>query len=339
MTSPHIAVVGAGAIGCRIAAHLAQAGVTCTLFDGWPEHVQAIQHQGLRLEQGGEVHTFPLPAHDLADAGTERFDVILLAVRSDATAQVLPLVASKLAADGCVVSCQNGINEDAISEVVGADRTLGCSMVFGARLSAPGCVEVLAGPDTLKLGELDGRLSDRVEQLATLLSCCGTVTVTDNLIGYRWMKLILNATGNPLLLLSGLDGRSLHARRDARELIIGITREILTTAAEAGVTVEPLLGLESDVWLAQDADSEARLHHALVQHGESLGERRLSMVADFAARGRTEVDHLNGYAVRKAAAQGKLLPLNARVIEVVHALEEGHLPAGEAVLPRLLAGS
>ncbi len=339
MTSPRIAVVGAGAIGCRIAAHLAQSGVACTLFDGWSDHVAAINERGLRLQHGSEVSTFKLPAHDFSAATEERFDIILLAVRSDATAQVLPLVHTLLASDGYVVSCQNGINEDAISVEVGAERTLGCFMVFGARLTAPGCVEVLAGPDTLTVGELNGTLSDRVQQLASLLACCGTVTVSDNLIGYRWMKLVLNSTGNPLLLLTGLDGRSLHAREDARELIIGITREILSTAAAAGVRAEPPLGQAASVWLDENPASEALLHQALQQHGEALGERRLSMVADFAARGRTEVDHLNGYAIRKAAEQGRSLPLNQAVVEAVHALQAGKIQPSPEVLQGLARGA
>ena len=334
-----VAIVGAGAIGCRMAAHLAQQGTHCTLFDGWDEHVQAVNRNGLALERGDAVEVFALRAFSYETPPVpdhERFDVVLLAVRSDGTQAALPLVQRLLADDGCVVSCQNGVNEEAIAQAVGARRTLGCSLVMGARLVAPGRVRVLEGADTLRVGELDGRDSERVRRLADLLSACGTATVTRNLLGYRWMKLVLNATGNPLLLLSGQTARVLHARAEVRRLIIAVTGEVLSAAAAAGIAVEPVLGAETAQWLAPGARDDARLHERLIAHGDALGERRLSMTADFEARGRTEVDHINGYVVAKAAQQGRMAPLNAAVVQQVKALEAGAIAQDWASLRPLI---
>jgi 2-dehydropantoate 2-reductase len=338
MTPPRIAIVGAGAIGCRIAAHLAQQGQATTLFDGWRAHVDAVNASGLVLQRpDGREERFAATAHPLDAPGVlGAFDVVLLAVRSDATEALLPLVQRLLAPEACVVSCQNGVNEEAIAAAVGAAHTLGCSMVFGARLVAPGVVRVLPGPDQLRTGEYLGGPSARLDRIVGLFAACGTSTATHNLMGYRWMKLVLNATGNPLLLLTGLDAQGLHARADARRVIIGLAREILGTAVAQGIAPEPVLGVPVDAWCGAGAPESPVLHVALRAHGESLGTRRLSMVADFEARGRTEVDHITGHAVRKAQALGRPVPLNEAVWRMVKQMESGERQAGEQALAALL---
>lgn len=332
-----IAIVGAGAIGCRIAAHLAQQGVTTTLFDGWMEHVQALNVNGLILELAdGRRQQFDTAAFAFDGSGsTSRFDLVILAVRSDDTDAALPLVQRLLKEDGCVVSCQNGVNEEAIAKAVGVHRTLGCSLVFGARLSAPGQVRVLPGVDVLHTGELVGGSSPRLDEIVALLGACGTSTATYNLVGYRWMKLTLNATGNTLLLLSGMTASQLHGRESSRRLIIALAAEVLGTSIALGIEPEPVLGLPASEWIDHDACDSPRLHQALIRHGEELGARRLSMVADFEARGKTEVDHINGYVIRKARSLGRPVPLNEQVWRMVREMEAGTRSASEHALREL----
>ena len=331
--TPVIAVVGAGAIGCRLAAHLASAGTDCLLFDGWAAHVDAINQSGLQLAFNGKVQHHALKAFGYSDPdeyrqATGRCDIVLLCTRSDDTAGVLPLVGRLLSAKGCVVSCQNGLNEELIAEALGADRTLGCSLVFGAKLTAPGHVTALTGEDTLRTGELAGGTSKRLDRIVQLLSDCGTSTATTNLMGYRWMKLVLNSIGNPLLLLSGMTAAELHVLPAARALMIGLAREVLQTARVSGLDVYPVLGLSPDVWLDESAQATQVIHATLAQHGTALGPRRLSMVADFEARGKTEVDFINGYVVCKAHHLGLAAPLNAAVVARVKQLEAGECAMG-----------
>jgi 2-dehydropantoate 2-reductase len=334
-----IAIVGAGAIGCRIAALLARRDVATTLFDGWPEHVAALNQDGLVLELAdGTRQAFPARAYDYrTDAALPRFDIVLLAVRSDDTAAVLPLVQRLVADDGCVVSVQNGVNEDAIAQAVGAHRTLGCSLVFGAKLVAPGHVLELPGADVLRTGELAGGSSARLQEIVALFGACGTSTPTYNLMGYRWMKLMLNATGNTLLLLTGLGAQQLHARDDARRVIIRMAREVLGTAVALGIEPEPVLDVPTATWTAPRAEDDPQLHRALEAHGDGLGPRRLSMVADFEARGRTEVDHINGYVARKAEQLGRAVPLNRQVWRMVKEMEAGTRQAGVHAIAELSA--
>lgn len=332
----NIAIIGAGAIGCRIAAHLAQQGTPCVLVDGWQDHVDALNRSGLTFEHQGRMQTFSTTAYHCDTPPTERFDVVLLAVRSDETQKMLPLVQALLADDGCVVSCQNGLNEEDIAQAVGPQRTLGCSLILGARLMAPGHVLAIEGPDTLRVGEFQGGRTPRLQYFASVLGACGTATATDNLIGYRWMKLVLNATGNTLLLLTGMNGAQLHDQPDARRIIIAMAQEILRTALADGAEPEPVLEIATVNWLAPSASESATLHERLAAHGRMLGPRRLSMVADFEARGRTEVGEINGKVLDKARRLGIATPLNAAVLRMVREMETQQRSASPLVLNELL---
>lgn len=332
-----IAIVGAGAIGCRIAGHWLDAGIPCTLVDGWADHVSAIRSRGLHFERHGQVREMAMPAFTFEAPPTGDFDLVFIATRGDQTAQVLPLARSLMAPDGCMVSAQNGLNEDEIAQAVGPQRTLGCSMIFGARLAGPGHVQVIEGPDLMRVGGLPGVPAAQVDRLVHLMAPCGSITRTDNLIGYRWTKLVLNATGNPLLLLTGLGGQALHDDPIGRQVMGRLVREIFRVALADGASPQPLLELATKEWLADDAAHLQAQEAAWQAHGRTLGTRRLSMVADFQARGRTEVDAITGKVVRKAAGLGLRVPLNEAVLRMVHELEQGRREPGLQALAELAA--
>src|SRR5207237_6576291 len=109
---------------------------------------------------------------------------VLLAVKSQHTPDALAAVAPRLAADGFVVSLQNGINEPLIASVVGTDRTVGAFVNFGADYLEPGRIFV-GGRGALYVGELDGGRSTRLERL---LQDLPDAKETSNILGFLWAK-------------------------------------------------------------------------------------------------------------------------------------------------------
>jgi 2-dehydropantoate 2-reductase len=189
-------------------------------------------------------------------------------------------------------------------------------------------VEALPGEDTFRVGAwvADPASALKLEQLVSLFALCGLATRTDNLRGYRWMKLALNAMANPLLLLSGLTASELHSLELARRLMAAMTREVLAAAEVSGAQVEPPLGIDAARWVSRHPQDEDAIDQCLSRHGEALGTRRLSMVADFQARGQTEVDHINGFVVRALQSAGLPARLNQGVVNFVHEVEAGRRP-------------
>jgi len=177
------AVIGAGAIGGTVAAGLVRDGHEVLLCDADPEHVAAINADGLRIE--GPVEELAVRAQAVTPDGLpERLDAVLLAVKSHHTAAAMATVAPVLAADGFVVSLQNGFNEDVIAAAVGHERVVGAFVNFGADVVGPG--RILRGNRaSFFIGELDGADTPRVRALCADIA---DARQTGNIQGYLWSK-------------------------------------------------------------------------------------------------------------------------------------------------------
>src|SRR5438045_513114 len=165
-----IGIVGAGAIGCVVGGLLTKAGRDVTLIDQWPEHVEAMRRQGLRLSGTCGEHTVKVKALHLHEVQglAERFDAVFVAVKAYDTAWATALGAAYLGEpDGVVVDFQNGMNDERVAAVAGRGRTLGCVITIGAGLYEPGhAMRTDAGAVGFKVGELDGRDTARGRELA-----------------------------------------------------------------------------------------------------------------------------------------------------------------------------
>jgi len=127
-----VCIVGAGAVGGYLGAHLAAAGLDPVLIDPWPEHVEAMRATGLVVE--GMAGTVAARVRALHVGDVQRlvreapFDVAFVAVKSYDTAWATQLVLPTLAPGGCLVSLQNGINEPTIAGIAGWPRVSGWKM-------------------------------------------------------------------------------------------------------------------------------------------------------------------------------------------------------------------
>src|SRR5262249_1988429 len=153
---------------------LTRAGRDVTLIDQWPEHVETMRRQGLRLSGTCGNHVIRVKAihvHELQSI-TQPFDAAFVAVKSYdtewATALALPYLARP---DGVVVDFQNGINDERGAAVAGRGRTLGCIITIGAGLYEAGhAMRTDTQAVGFKIGELDGKDTERARQLAAVMS-------------------------------------------------------------------------------------------------------------------------------------------------------------------------
>ena len=179
-----IAVAGVGAIGAMIGGYLSRSMSNVWLIDSWWEHVRAMQRDGLHLEEQGVVT--PVEVKALHASEIDRLkgvDILLVAVKSYDTAAMVSVVKPYLKPGAFAVSCQNGINEETIASILGPSATLGCLINWGAILVGLGHVKRLTRGGNFVVGEPDGRVTDRVKNLALLLSACAQTTITENLWG------------------------------------------------------------------------------------------------------------------------------------------------------------
>jgi 2-dehydropantoate 2-reductase len=231
-------VIGAGAIGGTVGAHLVQGGHDVLFCDADADHVTAMNRSGLHVS--GPVNDFvvPAPAVEPDQLPETLSGTVIVAVKSQHTAAAVELLRGRLAPDAVVVSLQNGLTADKIGPVVGYERLLVCFVNFGADYLAPG--EVVQGNvGTFRIGELDGRMTDRLQAIAAALPYA---EATDSIMGYLWAK---EAYGAMLWAGAVSDLSIADSLEDPRyqPLMLAIAREVL---AQAPVSPLGFDGFEPD---------------------------------------------------------------------------------------------
>ena len=325
-----IGIIGAGAIGSVVGGMLTRAGRDVTFIDQWPEHVEAMRRQGLRLSGTCGEHTVKVKALHIheAQAIVEPFDAVFIAVKSYDTEWATALGLRYLKSpDGVVVGFQNGVNDERVAAVAGRHRTLGCVITIGAGLYEPGhAMRTDTQKIGFKIGELDGADTRRARALAELVSAVAPAQVTPNLFGERWSKLAINCMGNPLAGLSGLGSAEIRSEPATARIAIAITAEVVTVGRALGQEVEPIFGIEAQRFVdaAQGRDRE-RVMADLAAGAKSLAGGRPSMLQDVMRGRRTEIDHLNGYVVEQGRTVGVPTPFNDAVVRLVNSFAVGAL--------------
>jgi 2-dehydropantoate 2-reductase len=318
-----LAIVGAGAIGGTLGAYLVRAGHDVTFVDAERAHVEAIRRDGLRIT--GPLDTFTVQASAFVPDEVEgTFDVVLLAVKAQATAAATRSLARFLAQDGYVVSFQNGLNELVIAEVVGAARTVGCFVNFGADYLEPGVIH-FGGRGALVLGELDGRDTPRLAALlAAVREFEPNAIATSNIWGYLWAKLAVGS----MIFATALTDEGIadcYAMPAYRALFTAIAREVTGVASARGVTLESFDGFDPGAFLpGVPHEVTERSLDAMVAFNRRSAKTHSGVWRDLAVRRRrTEVDAQLGPIPALAAEAGREAPLVARIVEMIHEVEEG----------------
>lgn len=347
-----VCVIGAGAVGGYVGAHMAAAGIDTVFVDAWPANVETIRAGGMTVEGmngAGAVHARVHALHlcDVPQLVRERpFDIAFLAVKSYDTRWATELILPYLAPDGCIVTLQNGINEGVVASIAGWERTLGCAVsALAAELVAPGRVvrNSPLGDDRkpgMRIGEVHGRITPRSSQIAELLALGDACKVTSNLWGERWSKLVINAMRNGVCALTGLSGRERDSNPLSLRLSILLGSSSVRVGRAAGLALEPVGGLDLDLLARADADADAReaITRMIMDVALSRSDaQRPSMGQDIRKGRRTEVDDINGLVARRGEALGIDVTLHRRVVDVIQRIERGVLSPSPAHLEAILA--
>lgn len=321
MSGP-ILIWGAGAIGGVLGAYLARAGHAVHMVDVVEAHVRAMREGGLAIEGPVEEFTQRLEASTPADL-TGQFQCIILAVKAHHTEGALDMLIPHLAPGGYVVSAQNGLNEIAIAARIGAESTMGCFVNFGADWLGPGRV-LYGNRAAVAVGELDGRITPRASEIHALLRLLEPEAVlTDNIWGYLWGKLGYGA----LLFATALTPDSMSdamARAEHRPVYEALGREVMELAAARGVRPLGFNGFDPDAFLRGDRIAMAASLDAMVEHNRHTAKTHSGIWRDLAVRRRrTEVDAQIGLLVEVGRRHGIGTPALARLVELIHDIEEG----------------
>jgi 2-dehydropantoate 2-reductase len=318
-----ILIWGAGAIGGTIGAYWARAGVPVRMVDIVPEHAAACSGPGLSIEGPVEEFTQRVPCIT-PDQVEGTWSRIVLAVKAQATEAAMNALQPHLAADGYVLSAQNGLNERVIAAKAGGERTMGAFVNFGADWLEPGRI-LYGNRGAVVVGEIDGEIRERTRQMHRLLQVFELDAVlTDDLWGYLWGKMGYGA----MLFATALTNDSMaetFADPARGPALVGLAREVMATARAEGVTPRPFNGFEPEAFMPGASDAQARAClAALAEFNSKTAKTHTGIWRDLAVRKRrTEVDPQVGAVAEIAKGHGIPTPLLDRVVELIHDIEEG----------------
>ncbi|MEP2640044.1 2-dehydropantoate 2-reductase N-terminal domain-containing protein [Roseobacter sp.] len=319
-----VLIWGAGAIGGILGAYWARAGVPVLMVDIVPDHVAACSGEGLMIQ--GPVEEFQQVVPCVTpDELTGTYSRIVLAVKAHATQGALAQLTPHLAADGYVLSAQNGLNERVIAQHVGADRTIGAFVNYGADWIGPGRI-LFGNRAAVVIGEIDGEIRARTQAMHRLLQIFEPEAVlTQDIWAYLWGKLGYGA----MLFATALSADSMtenFADPARGPALIGLAREVMKTARAEGVDPKAFNGFEPSAFMPDAGDVPALQSLTdLAVFNSKTAKTHTGIYRDLAVRKRkTEVDPQVGVVAQIAARHGIDTPLLRRLVALIHDIENGH---------------
>ncbi len=300
-------MVGAGGLGASIGAGLIRAGHDVAFVDANQRLVDKLNADGVTVVTDAGEHT--LPAAATSDpSSTETCDVAIFLVKAyqtDAAAKLaLPLVAS----DTTVATIQNGLGSaERLAQRFSRSQIVHGVTYHGGTVLGLGRVRHDAAGHTV-IGPLDGIDVSHADRVARLFRDAGwTVEIVESVGPQIWKKLVMNAC-NAVAALTGLSNGAMVADDGVRRLLHDIVEEGLVVAHALGHTT---------------FDLEDCLHEMDAVLARS-GAGKASMLQDFEAGRRTEVDALNGAIVAAAQRVCVDASLNRTLLSLVKGWERAH---------------
>jgi 2-dehydropantoate 2-reductase len=291
--SIQVAVLGAGAVGCFFGGMLARAGHRVTLI-GRPLHVEAFRKSGLHFE--GHNFNEHIAVEASSDAAAVRgARLVLFCVKSTDTDPAAAQIAPFLDKGAIVVNLQNGVDNTERIQAKVSQPVVPAVVYVATEMKGPGHLkhhgrgDLVIGPN---------------EQVKAWFESAGVpAVISDNIAGELWAKLVVNCAYNALSAITQLPYGKMIEGAGVRETMRDVVEETLAVAKASGVRMA--------------TDMLARTYKI----AEAMPTQFSSTAQDLARGKPTEIDHLNGYVVRRGAELGVPTPANRALHALVKLLE------------------
>jgi 2-dehydropantoate 2-reductase len=284
-----IAVMGAGAVGCYYGAMLARAGHSVVLI-GRPALVEAVKDEGLLLESKHFTGRVAVQA-DASPAAVKDAELVLFCVKSGDTESAGAAIAPYLSKSASVLSMQNGVDNAArLSTVIGR-HAIPVVVYVAVEMAGPGHVRH-HGRGDLAIGP-----SESSAAIASMMTAAGLPSeVSDRVFDALWTKLIINCAFNGLSAIAQLSYGELIRHPHVLETMRSLYDECINVARADGIN------FPDNLW------------QSLLEIAVNMSGQRSSTAQDLARGKRTEIDHLNGYVVRRGQELGVPAPVNRAIL-------------------------
>ncbi|MEM7563175.1 MAG: 2-dehydropantoate 2-reductase [Pseudomonadota bacterium] len=302
-----IAVFGIGAMGSVYAGLMAEAGHEVWAVDIWQEHVDAINHSGLRLEgaSGDRVINGIHATTNATEVG--ECDLYLLATKASGVGPAAESAAPLMGPDSIVITIQNGLGAgERIAKFMPTDRVLlGVADGFGASIKGPGHAHHNA-MNLIRLGEMNGGLTERLKAITELWQSTGfNAQAFEDIDQLIWGKYICNVSFSGPCTVFDYTLGELMADAQAWEIAKGCALEVLLLGQAKGIAFK--------------FDDPVQY---ITEFGHKMPDARPSMLLDHHARRPSEVDAINGMVVELGRELNIATPYNQVLTAVIRQREQ-----------------
>ena len=332
----HIAIFGAGSIGCYLGGQLAHAGANVT-FIGRQRFKTEIETHALTLTHferdditlSPEAFSFSLDPKDISSA-----DIILLTTKSQDTAEAAKSIAAYASSEAIIISFQNGVSNPEILQQALSQTILGAVVPFNVTGTGPGHFHCGTEGD-LTVQKID---DPRLKILQNLFAESGQgIVISDNILAVQWGKLLVNLN-NAFNTLTGGTLREGLLQRDYRKALALVVEEGLSVLQGAGI--EPAaFGKADAAKMIKILRLPNFIYNIIINKIVKIDAAARSSMLDDLEMGRvSEIDYLQGEIVRLADKTGQSAPYNKIIYDMVDdAFSKGESPkfAGPEILDRL----
>lgn len=320
-----IAIMGVGSLGIIIGALITEGGKKVDLIDANKENVKALNESGAQItgfiEKNVKVNALT------PDQMEGEYDLVFLLTKQIYNEEALNHLLPHLHEESVVCTLQNGLPEENVAKIVGKNRTIGGAVGFGATWLRPGVSELTTEWDVVKkyafdIGELEGRITSRVREIADILSLVGCCKVSNNILGIKWAKLLMNSTFSGMSAALGCTfGEVLHNERAMYSLAY-IADETIKVAHALGIKLVPMQGKDFEfLELKDESDVQSKMSFYKEVWTPHV-KLKASMLQDLEKGKKTEIDYINGHVSTKGKLVGIKTPYNDLVVELVKEAEE-----------------
>jgi len=319
-----IAVVGAGAIGGICAGLIKKAGFDVQVVVRREEHARQIMEEGIHITGIRGEFTVKMDAV----AGVENMaadrDLVLLGVKATALVEVAQKLTSCLSPSTMVVSLQNGFCEEALAEVLGRERVIGCVTGWGATLHSDCDLEMTSTGDFI-VGNIDNKRDPRLVQVQSVLNQVLPCLISENIGGSLYSKLIINSCITSVGALCGLYLGQMLIRKQVRLIFLRIMEEAMAVARAMDIKVEIFAGkLNYYTFLRENGMMLALKRHLfLLVLGFKYRKLKSSMLQSLERKQPTEINYLTGFITENGKKHQVPTPVNDQVFDMVRQIEQG----------------
>lgn len=319
-----IIVAGAGAIGGTVAVLLKEAGFDVSIMCHSAASKETIEKEGFYLTGAkGDYYTH-FDCYLPEELGDMKFDIVIIATKYAHMAECAKTMLPHVSDGGLVVGMQNGILTEELGEIVGRDKVVGCMIGFGATRNKVNHV-TMTSLGEFYVGMLDGRKPRILEAFAEMLKTVLPTKISMEIHRQQYSKLIINSCINAV---AGITGQTLgEILKDvrARDLFLNIAREGMAVAKAMKIDV-PKYGVALEykmLALGNNKYYNACCKLVVRMVGKLYSDVKPSTLQSLEKGEKTEIDILNGYFVKNGLKLGVPTPVNTKLVQMIHEIEDG----------------